>query len=256
MVRSDAYPHVYLSSHLDDAVLSCGGRIWQQSQAGASVVVVTVFAGIPDPDSLSAYARELHERWGSAGDAVEARKDEDREALALLGADCVHWPYLDCVYRTTPEGEWAYASEESLWRRMHPSEADLIAELIGRMSGIPLAPGGSVCTPLAAGRHVDHRIVRRAAEGCGQDLTYYEDFPYASDAERVKAALAEGRWEAELVSLSGEGLEAKAAAIASYRSQLSTFWRDRQDMVEAVRTSARRVGGGEPAERYWRPISP
>ena len=36
--------HVYLSPHLDDAVLSCGGAIHRAGAAGEAVLVITVFA--------------------------------------------------------------------------------------------------------------------------------------------------------------------------------------------------------------------
>jgi LmbE family N-acetylglucosaminyl deacetylase len=258
----DEYAHVYLSPHLDDAVLSCGGRIWQQGQAGESVAVVTVFAGAPEPDvSLSSYAQRLHARWGDSVDAVEERRKENREALALLGASVKNWPYRDCVYRRTPEGDYAYASEEALWGRIHPAEGDLVRELTGRVSALPLTLQATLYVPLAVGGHVDHRIVRRAAEEFGTghhrwSLTYYEDFPYAAEPGSVRAAgpsLAEDGWEAELVPLSQEALEAKMAAIARYRSQMSTFWTDRAEMAASVRAFAERRGAGRSAEWYWRP---
>jgi LmbE family N-acetylglucosaminyl deacetylase len=89
---------------------------------------------------------------------------------------------------------------------------------------------------------VDHRIVRRAGEASGQPLAYYEEFPYAQDPQAVRAALGEGQWRAAPVPLSEKGLEAKIAAIACYRSQLSTWWADLTDMETAVRAFA---------ERYW-----
>jgi LmbE family N-acetylglucosaminyl deacetylase len=258
------YSRIYLSPHLDDAVLSCGGRIWQQTRAGESVAVVTVFAGTPEPDaSLSSYAQGLHARWEYPVDAVEERQKENREALALLGADVVDWPYRDCIYRKTPDGDYAYASEEALWGRIHPAEADLTRELTERMSALPVIPQAALYVPLALGGHVDHRIVRRAAEGCmsGRHTriwSYYEDFPYAEELEGAKPgdrypSLAGDRWQAELVPLADEALEAKIAAIAHYRSQMSTFWSDRAEMATSVRAFARRTGEGMPAERYWRP---
>ena len=36
------YQRVYLSPHLDDAALSCGGRIYQERQAGLSVLVLNL----------------------------------------------------------------------------------------------------------------------------------------------------------------------------------------------------------------------
>jgi LmbE family N-acetylglucosaminyl deacetylase len=265
MTVMDSYERVYISPHLDDAVLSCGGRIWQQAEAGHSVAVVTVFAGAPDRGtSLSPYAQGLHERWGQAVDAVKERRRENQEALALLGAEVVDWCYRDCIYRKTPEGDHAYASEEALWGRVHPAEVGLLRELTGRMAALPLTVKGEIYAPLAVGGHVDHRVVRRAAERCGMDghppaLSYYEDFPYAADSEGVKAAswylsLAGDRWKAEIVHLSNEALEAKIAAIARYRSQMSTFWADQAGMAASVRAFAESVGAGTPAERYWRPL--
>ncbi len=266
MTCVDGYAHVYLSPHLDDAVLSCGGRIWQQARAGGEhVAVVTVFARAPEPGtSLSPYAQELHARWGRPVEAVKERQKENQEALNLLGAEAVDWPSRDCIYRRTPEGDYAYASEEALWGRIHPAEVDLIRQLVDRIRALPLMsgrrshPGAALYAPLGVGGHVDHRIVRRAAEGSGYALSYYEDFPYAEESEDGKASgwlasLVEGGWEDELVILSREALEAKIAAIARYRSQISTFWADQADMAASVRAFAERIGAGIPAERYWRP---
>ena len=255
MASRDRGAHLYLSPHLDDVVFSCGGRIWQQGQASESVVVVTVFAGAPDPTaSFSPYARELHERWGHPVEAVKERQREDRQALALLGAEAVHWDYRDCIYRRTPRGDYAYASEAALWGEMHPSEAALAQRLTGRIRDLPLRPEGALYVPLAVGGHVDHRIVRRAAEMCGRELIYYEDFPYAEDPEDVSAALAGRRWKSELVSLPPEALEAKIAAIARYRSQISTFWDGEEGVAASVRAFAQQIGAGRPAERYWHPL--
>jgi LmbE family N-acetylglucosaminyl deacetylase len=257
MNGTDRNTHVYLSPHLDDVALSCGGRIWQQAQAGERVTVVTVFAAAPEPDArLSAYARKLHARWGDSAQAVKERQEEDRQALSLLGAEPLHWPYTDCIYRRTPGGDFPYASEEALWGETHPSEAGLVRELAERIRALPLPPGGTLCVPLAVGRHVDHRIVLQAAGDSERPLTFYEDFPYARDRGAVEVALGHGDWEVELLPLSREALEGRIAAITRYRSQISTFWGSTSDMAAAVRAFAERTGNGSPAERYWRPTRP
>lgn len=252
----EGYRHLYLSPHLDDAVYSCGGRIWRQGQLGERVAVVTVFSGAPDPDApLSAYARQLHARWGQA-EAVQRRQVEDVEALSLLAAEPIHWPYLDCIYRRTPDGDFPYASEDALWGDVHGSDEGMIEELVYRVTSLPLTSGGRLYVPLGVGGHVDHRIVRRVAEASGHLLTYYEDFPYARDPQAVRAALAPGLWEPQLVPLSQQALEAKAAAIACYGSQISTFWGSRDDVEATVRAFAKHTGQGGPAERYWRSVGP
>jgi len=248
--------HLYLSPHFDDAVFSCGGRIRRQARFRERVTVVTIFGGAPDPGApLSPYAQQLHDRWGRS-DAVQQRRAEDVEALALLGAEPIHWPYLDCIYRRASEGDFPYPSEEALWGDVHASDAAMIEALTHRIRMLPLASGGRLYAPLGVGDHVDHRIVRRAAEGSGQPLTYYEDFPYAQDPQAVRAALNPGLWESELVLLSEHGLSAKVAAIACYRSQISTFWGSQGAVNATVRAFAEQTGQGDPAERYWRSVGP
>ena len=250
------YTHVYISPHLDDVALSCGGRIWQQAQAGEGVLVVTVFAGVREADAtLSPFAAELHALWELGADAPAARRKEDAAALACLEAEGVYWSYLDCIYRRVDDG-FPYASEEALFGEVHPAEEELVNELAGRLGSLPLEPGGTLYTPMAIGRHVDHQVVHRAAGRIGRPVVYYEEYPYAEDQQAVQEALGGRSWRVERVALSEEALEARVAAIARYGSQLITLgWTDAAEMAEAVRTFATGVGGGTPAERYWHPMT-
>jgi LmbE family N-acetylglucosaminyl deacetylase len=250
------YAHIYVSPHLDDAALSCGGRIWQQAQAGDRVLVVTVFAGERGADSpLSPFAAQMHALWELEGDAPTMRRREDAEALACLGTDAAYWPYLDCIYRQMDD-DFPYASEEALFGEVYPAEEKLVDELAGRLGGLPLEPGGTLYAPMAIGRHVDHQVVHRAAGRIGRPVAYYEDYPYAEDQQAVQEALEGLSWRVERVALSEEALEARVAAIARYDSQFITLgWADAAAMEKAVRAFAVRTGDGVPAERYWRPMT-
>src|SRR5438093_1734972 len=76
---------LYLSPHLDDAVLSCAGHILHERAQGRRVVVATLFgAGGGDEAGRKLY---------------QARRDEDRRALALLGAECLHLGLVDAPFR-------------------------------------------------------------------------------------------------------------------------------------------------------------
>ena len=99
----------------------------------------------------------------------------------------------------------------------------------------------------------DHQIVRQAAEASGHALAYYEDFPYAEDRQAMQQVSMPGQARVHLELLSEQALEAKLAAIACYRSQVSTFWTDAAHMASSVRAFAEQTGGGRLAERYWRP---
>ncbi|HET7091613.1 MAG TPA: PIG-L family deacetylase [Anaerolineae bacterium] len=244
-----ATQHIFLSPHLDDAVLSCGGLIYQLAQAGEAVQVITIFAGDPPPGPLTPFAQSLHERWQAAS---ADRRAEDGEALSLLGAQATHWPYADAVYRRHPAtGAALYDSEESIFGEVAEADAPAIESLRDRLKR--LDPSARLIVPLMAGHHVDHQIVRTAAESVGRSLIYYEDYPYAETPEKLEAVLRSGSWAPELVPLTDEAIEVKAASMLAYRSQISTFFKSAHEMEQRVRAYADLVGGNAgPAERLWR----
>ena len=99
--------HLFVSPHLDDAVFACGQWI-----ASSSSIVVTVFAGAPPAGAaLTSWDAECGFRAGD--DVIAARRAEDREALALLGATPIWLDFRDDQYgepRTTESIADALAS--------------------------------------------------------------------------------------------------------------------------------------------------
>ncbi len=246
-----SYAAIYLAPHLDDAALSCGGQIAQQTRAGKRVLIVTVMAGDPPTDAENDYIRSLHARWELERNATAQRRAEDIAACAILGADHLHWPIADCIYRLDPEtGRPIYVSDDDIFGDVHPAEQPLVAEIAGLLRTLPAA--GQVYTPLTIGHHVDHLLVTEAAQlAFGDDLLYYEDYPYAQQAGKLAAVIgdpAQG-WTPAVVELDAADLEAKVEAILAFRSQISTFFTDRTDLEQQVTGYAARVGG----ERLWRP---
>lgn len=250
--------HVYLSPHLDDAALSCGGTIWKQVQAGQRVVVVNVFAGVPDYARLPAFAREKHAVWGSPDDVVAARRAEDQAALALLGADVVYWEYLDCIYRL--DGARAlYPGEAYLWGDVDPADSALCKQIVADIENVLSEAGEATCyAPLGIGHHVDHQIVRDVGLALvrrGRRVWFYEDFPYAwrhyQNATDRDDPLPHD-WEVETQPIE---IEPKIAAIACYRSQVPDLFGSEAAMAEAVREYARAVGRTQYAERFWHPVT-
>ena len=184
-----ALTHLFLSPHLDDVVYSCGGMIHQQIQTGDSVVVVTMCAGDPPCNSVSPFARAIHDLWRSArraspADMVAARRREDLKALESLGAQAVHLDIPDCIYRVHPADGWPLdTTATALMGNIHPSEPALIRRVAVKLASLRRSVGRHhFYVPLAIGSHVDHQVGRRAAEVTGGIHAYYEDFPYVADA--------------------------------------------------------------------------
>src|SRR5262245_19938319 len=116
----DIYDHIYLSPHLDDAALSCGGAIARHSAAGARVLVVTICTASPSSEGpFSSFAEETHRQWGLAADqVVHARLHEDSLAMEHLGADSLWAGMLDAIYRRPAD----YDSDATLFGTPAPDD--------------------------------------------------------------------------------------------------------------------------------------
>ena len=249
------YDAIYLAPHLDDAALSCGGQIHQLTSdnltaVGKQILIVTIMAGDPPHDAIySDFVRELHARWELAVNAEAVRREEDAEACAILGADFDHWSIPDCVYRMHPEtGQPLYPTWEDVITAVHPAESQLIQTLAEQMAQLPSTD--RVIAPLGIGNHADHLVTRLAAEvSFGNKVWYFEDYPYVQEAGALTAVIPEppSHWQAHTYPLHPANLTAKAKAIAAYRSQVSTFFTDYQDLTQQIQTYSRQVGG----ERLW-----
>jgi LmbE family N-acetylglucosaminyl deacetylase len=234
--------HIYLSPHLDDAVLSCGGLIARQAAAGEGVLVATVCAGDPGPEPLSEFARALHAVWGSGPSPVGDRRSEDRVACGRLDASVLHLEIPDAIYRCGAGGKALYASEEAILGPIALEEDGLVEKVAERLdSACP--QGAKIYAPLAIGGHVDHRLTRLAAERLGRPLRYYRDFPYASRAGTMPSEFPAPPGREGVLPLSAEEIQVWAAAVAEYQSQLSTFWPDVYALYQEIRAFHDRAGG-------------
>ena len=249
---------VYLSPHLDDAALSCGGLIHQQARQDMRPLVITCFAGVPDYNELSPFAAVQHHGWGRLAAPVGQRRCEDATAMTYLGAKYQHWNYLDCIYRQHPEsGEFLYASELAIFGELRNEERNLIDELAAQLSDSLPLEGTRIYAPLAVGHHVDHQLLFQVAlrlRANGFAVQYYEDYPYAEESHNLAQAF--GTWVTPPVpiaqTLSEKDLEAKITAIRLYRSQLDALFGGESSVAAQVKSYALAVGAGHSyGERYW-----
>jgi LmbE family N-acetylglucosaminyl deacetylase len=256
--------HIYLSPHLDDAVLSCGGAIHHHATSGQPVVVVTVLSGEVEGAELSSFARLQHEYWGDPPRPMALRRAEDSAALTLLGAEAWHLEYPDAVYRTSPDGGWLYPEEEALWNSVHSADplgrngAESLAVRLDQI--IPPGDAATIYAPLGVGNHVDHQIVHTAGRRLmelGHQVVFYEDYPYAERpgaSDQAVIAARVGRWRVECLPLSAMDLAVKTSALGYYRSQMSILFGGSEAMPNRIWTFATsrspQVG---LAERIWWP---
>lgn len=242
---------VVLSPHPDDAVLSCGGAIAERVAQGGRVLVVTVFTADPVPP-LSELAVSIHRDMGLDSVSNEARREEDRRAVARLGAELVQWDLPDALYRRAAAGGDAhYPSLRELFGPVYPPDWDTTNAVLERIRALP--PHAEVWGPASIGGHVDHRLVRQALDVSGREVvSWYEDFPYARKWGARLKVLPWWRRRSRIVPLSAASFEAKCEAILAYASQVGPLFGDASGMRSRVRASARRCGG----ERQWSRLPP
>lgn len=237
---------IYLSPHLDDVALSCGGLIWEQAQAGNSAEIWTVCAGDPPPGPLSPFAESLLARWQTGLAASALRRQEDLLACRAIGASAVHFPVPDCIYRagSSASNHW-YASEQAIFGDLHPEEAHLVDSLSQEIAS-RLPVGASLVAPLALGGHVDHRLVRQVVERLESHhrllFWFYADYPYVLRAAAELSTVTNG-FQRTIFPISPAGLSAWEAAIAAHASQVSTFWPDLAAMQAAIQAYCLQAGG-------------
>ena len=182
---------IYFSAHLDDAILSCGGLIYDQTKRGIPVEIWTYFCGVPKGESETPYMN---------------RADENCRAANIVGAKPVNEYLLDAFgrgYKTvfTPIDY----DKESI---------DEIVAGIERQ----IKPEDKLMVPLGVGEHVDHVVLRKACEQLNLPLTYYIDFPYIEyQPEKLNDVIQELKKYA--VTISPEGLSHWVDAVKEYASQ-------------------------------------
>ena len=279
--------NLFISPHLDDAALSCGGLIHRLAREGERVVIVTVAsadkpAGVP----VSWLMRRSHLAWRLGNTPFAVRRWEDVAAAETLGADYLHLGMVDAIYRLDSNDRPLYPTS-TVAVPIHPSDLKCYRPYLSRRLQDLLRVYGSgslrVFCPLGAGQHIDHIVAREAVEASclPSIISYYEDFPYARRTSVVRARLSRVAWPETWIQssvvLSPDEVEARIRAVACYNSQLHGLFpsplerllevirarapqlprfldrhprpqASRERMASALRRYIAEVGG----ERYWR----
>jgi LmbE family N-acetylglucosaminyl deacetylase len=153
---------LYISPHLDDAVLSCGGAIAYHQQVGNDVLVVTVFTG---PRNSTIY---------------QQRKIDDLNAVQFLGARAIH---LDCIDAPFRNEKYRDFSTIMFHHTLPETEKATVAIVRNRLSKIitEFQPH-EIYAPLGVGGHIDHHIVFESCKpwwsSAEQLFHCYNDVPY------------------------------------------------------------------------------
>jgi LmbE family N-acetylglucosaminyl deacetylase len=230
-------PLVILSPHLDDAALSCGAVMIYAARR-TSVTVVTLFTEAGQPPHTFSARRYLKQVGAQSAESLyRRRRAEDRAALEPIGVTCIHAGLAEALFRRHPQrGRWASCARLlPELGHIYPTYRRHVAA--GRIASADLGALHDVCdvvvrvtrarpavvlAPLAIGTHVDHVLVRTAAERSGARVVYYSDFPYnlrhLPNGDFVRRnGLVEARWSLLV--------EKKANLVRAYETQVQALFK-------------------------------
>ncbi len=224
-----------LSPHFDDAAMGAGEMLIRH--AGSDTTVITVLGGRPPayPDPPSPW--DALGGFRSGDDVVAARREEDRAALAVLGADPVWLEFPDHQYlepsdRPTPD-DVAPALE---------------AAIEGRRPTAVFIPMG-LANPDHAMTHDAALMVRRRHPDWAWFA--YEDHGYKHIpgmlAWRVSKLFRSGLWPTPALVPAAGDPDRKRKAIWCYASQIPPLEQDH--------ALAERMDANVP-EQFWRLAPP
>ena len=240
---------IFISPHLDDAILSCGGTIHSLSARGASVIIATIFtADYNGLVPLSELARTNLRVWGLGGRPFVKRCEEDRLAAQHLGAQVEHFGFQDCIFRQDADGRFLYTQRvigvpvhPCDWKNLEPALQVALGEFLRQYDSQNLR----VFCPLALGGHVDHILVRHAVETLSlpHEILYYEEIPYAmrsqASGDQTKSM------DPYTVNISDQDLQARVTASVYYDSQIPGLfpsqWEMLLEIMDARLPASRRV---------------
>ncbi len=236
---------IFLSPHFDDAVLSCGGLIWEYSQAGKEVEIWTIMAGNPPPGPISDFAVENHMLWGivDAEETLRMRRLEDKQAAKIVGARTVHFKFPDCIYRRSKAGGYLYT--QTVMTPPLPEDEPLAGKIWAALEE-KVNKEDILVSPLALGGHVDHILVRQAAEELN-NLYFYADIPYVLNAPgTLEEAIP--IMEGCHFEVSDAGMKAWLEGVKAYKSQVNSLFKGEGTLFDAIRSRWR----NEDGLRLWK----
>ncbi|WP_024817865.1 PIG-L deacetylase family protein [Arthrobacter sp. 31Y] len=232
-------PWLFLSPHLDDAVLSCGALIEAQAR-GREIIVATLFTeATPAPHTRAARSFMRQCTVPDSGALFQARQSEDRAVLEDMGVQSIHLGEVDALFRRRRKPP---VLGSSAWDRLLPElthryptyrfdialgriakgDHALIRQLRTDVAGLMAQTKAELLfCPAGVGKHVDHLITRELGKGHPENVVMYSDFPYdlrAGPDERQLSTMGFVSWTWNA------GLDTKPGRIRQYPTQADALF--------------------------------
>lgn len=218
---------VFISPHLDDAVLSCGQLLLDLKRLKKKVTVITIFTK-PGLRNISPQAKKFLKNCGylDAAKLYRGFRSEDARVLKFLNAKPAHLNFIDAAWRLKSRNIPVYRSEDAQFSgKVSLLDARLIKKVRTKLNIlISKSKRLLVIGSLGIGGHVDHIIVRELLKEIETPKLFWEDFPYNTNPYFLKRFF---RWNykyKKAFNLKGSKNIKKIKAIKMYKSQINMLF--------------------------------
>jgi len=221
---------LFISPHLDDAVLSAGGEVARLTHDGKSACIVTVFTRAAAPVTRDAHGFIEESNEENAELLFSKRRLEDRKAAGVLGAHHVHMGFIDALFRTLPnKSEPLYPAYKQVFSGNISLNDRLLCEQIRvglqKIKNRQTDKRVRIYAPLGVGGHVDHIITHLCVrEIFPKQSIWWEDVPYRTHPIQLFKRLSEAScYNAtnKLIKNTLQYSKQKLNAVRCYKSQIA-----------------------------------
>ncbi len=183
---------IFISPHLDDAVLSCYPMICSCLEQGIPVEIWTIMAGIPsDKTAFSDTAQQISK--SDPVGYVQRRQLEDLEVGKAIGVPVQHFNFTDAIYRTDPSKHPLYPDLCDIFHHVDFRDLYLANRIYEALSPL-LTANDVVVAPSAICGHVDHILTRLACEMLPMEILFYDEFPYMVQRHSTVSPEVQSEW--------------------------------------------------------------
>lgn len=220
------YDHfVFVSPHLDDAVLSCGYLLEKLKEANKNILIITVFTKCtkvpPTPQAINfieicGYDSGLH--------LFKNREKEDIEALKIFSAQHAFLGFTDAAWRLDRKRLPIYKTQKIQFSgRISMKDKHIINNIKQELKKYLQYKNSLILAPLGVGNHVDHVIINNIVRKFKQNAIFWEDFPYNRNKNDVWKGIKRAN-AINIFTIKNSKNELKEKAIKKYKSQIKSIF--------------------------------
>lgn len=219
LISNHAY-FVFVSPHLDDAVLSCANLMLKLRNKDVRIITVFTQGG---NNSLTPQAKSFLKATGynNPEKLFADRKIEDAKAAKMLNAKYQYLEFTDAAWRIKNNKPIYPDNRSQFSGNISRNDIFLIDKIKTKL--LKIVPNNNdtvLFAPLGIGGHTDHVLINKVVRKLPHKKIFWEDFPYSLDTKCKKEFYTKIKDVKPFLNVKSFDKAVREAAIQNYKSQV------------------------------------